>query len=160
MSCSRCVYFPPSKSFVVFKMLQIHIEEGSMTCPNCKHVYPISNGIPNMVRLEHLTGCCCQHWVLAVGRTQNRLKLAFHKNELVHQVQVKARILFIAGRGVAIISHQNQCVIVQEIQYETTPTHLDNHANDICRTIVCSQLIIDLVLQATALHGDTSPHFF
>ena len=21
-----------------------------MTCPNCGHVYPISNGIPNMVR--------------------------------------------------------------------------------------------------------------
>ena len=21
-----------------------------MVCPNCKHVYPISNGIPNMVR--------------------------------------------------------------------------------------------------------------
>ena len=21
-----------------------------MTCPNCSHVYPISNGIPNMVR--------------------------------------------------------------------------------------------------------------
>lgn len=22
-----------------------------MVCPNCSHVYPISNGIPNMVRL-------------------------------------------------------------------------------------------------------------
>ena len=29
--------------------LKIHVEEGSMTCPNCEHVYPISNGIPNMV---------------------------------------------------------------------------------------------------------------
>lgn len=28
---------------------KIHIEEGQMTCPNCSHVYPISNGIPNMV---------------------------------------------------------------------------------------------------------------
>lgn len=28
---------------------QIHVEEGVMTCPNCKHEYPISNGIPNMV---------------------------------------------------------------------------------------------------------------
>ena len=23
-----------------------------MVCPNCKHVYPISNGIPNMVRIH------------------------------------------------------------------------------------------------------------
>lgn len=30
---------------------QIHIDNGSMTCPNCGHVYPISNGIPNMVRI-------------------------------------------------------------------------------------------------------------
>ena len=29
--------------------LKIHVEEGSMICPNCEHVYPISNGIPNMV---------------------------------------------------------------------------------------------------------------
>jgi len=27
-----------------------------MVCPNCKHVYPISNGIPNMVRLP----CSCR----------------------------------------------------------------------------------------------------
>jgi multifunctional methyltransferase subunit TRM112 len=47
------VRLPPTyKSFIVLRMLQIHIEEGSMTCPNCKHVYPISNGIPNMVRLN------------------------------------------------------------------------------------------------------------
>jgi len=31
-------------------MLQIHVEEGEMVCPNCQHVYPISSGIPNMVR--------------------------------------------------------------------------------------------------------------
>lgn len=30
---------------------QMHVEEGAMVCQNCKHVYPISNGIPNMVRL-------------------------------------------------------------------------------------------------------------
>lgn len=30
--------------------MQIHVEEGAMVCPNCKHEYPISNGIPNMVR--------------------------------------------------------------------------------------------------------------
>ena len=29
---------------------QVHVEEGAMVCPNCQHVYPISNGIPNMVR--------------------------------------------------------------------------------------------------------------
>jgi uncharacterized protein YbaR (Trm112 family) len=28
---------------------QMHIEEGNMTCRGCGHVYPISNGIPNMV---------------------------------------------------------------------------------------------------------------
>ena len=31
--------------------LQIHVEEGAMECQNCKHVYPIMNGIPNMVSL-------------------------------------------------------------------------------------------------------------
>jgi multifunctional methyltransferase subunit TRM112 len=38
--------------------LQIHVDEGAMVCPNskCGHVYPISSGIPNMVRL-----CSC--WV-------------------------------------------------------------------------------------------------
>ncbi|KAF9782497.1 Trm112p-domain-containing protein [Thelephora terrestris] len=34
-------------------LLEIHIEEGQMTCPNCNHVYPISNGIPNMLLAEH-----------------------------------------------------------------------------------------------------------
>ncbi|EJD36048.1 Trm112p-domain-containing protein [Auricularia subglabra TFB-10046 SS5] len=34
-------------------LLEIHIEEGSMVCPNCQHVYPISNGIPNMLLAEH-----------------------------------------------------------------------------------------------------------
>ncbi|KZV67393.1 Trm112p-domain-containing protein [Peniophora sp. CONT] len=34
-------------------LLEIHIEEGSMTCPNCGHVYPISSGIPNMLLAEH-----------------------------------------------------------------------------------------------------------
>ena len=28
---------------------QIHIEEGTMVCPNCNHLYVINNGIPNMV---------------------------------------------------------------------------------------------------------------
>lgn len=28
---------------------QMHVEEGSMTCRGCGHIYPISNGIPNMV---------------------------------------------------------------------------------------------------------------
>lgn len=33
----------------VTRPYQIHVEEGIMICPNCKHNYPISNGIPNMV---------------------------------------------------------------------------------------------------------------
>jgi len=33
-------------------LLEIHIEEGSMVCPNCQHVYPIANGIPNMVCID------------------------------------------------------------------------------------------------------------
>jgi len=37
-------------------LLEIHVEEGSMTCPNCHHVYPISNGIPNMLLAEHEIG--------------------------------------------------------------------------------------------------------
>ena len=41
---------------------QIHVEEGAMVCPNCKHVYPISNGIPNMVSpplpFFHSSPCC------------------------------------------------------------------------------------------------------
>ncbi|KAF9492117.1 Trm112p-domain-containing protein [Pleurotus eryngii] len=34
-------------------LLELHIEEGQMICPNCSHVYPISNGIPNMLLSEH-----------------------------------------------------------------------------------------------------------
>ncbi|KAJ8514350.1 hypothetical protein ONZ45_g8117 [Pleurotus djamor] len=34
-------------------LLEIHVEEGQMICPNCNHVYPISNGIPNMLLAEH-----------------------------------------------------------------------------------------------------------
>ncbi|KAG8835019.1 hypothetical protein FRC17_005867 [Serendipita sp. 399] len=34
-------------------LLEIHVEEGAMVCPNCGHVYPISNGIPNMLLQEH-----------------------------------------------------------------------------------------------------------
>ncbi|EED84232.1 predicted protein [Postia placenta Mad-698-R] len=37
-------------------LLEIHIEEGAMVCPNCAHVYPISNGIPNMLLAEHEIG--------------------------------------------------------------------------------------------------------
>ncbi|KAF9814265.1 hypothetical protein IEO21_05204 [Rhodonia placenta] len=37
-------------------LLEIHIEEGAMICPNCAHVYPISNGIPNMLLAEHEIG--------------------------------------------------------------------------------------------------------
>ncbi|KAH6902593.1 trm112 [Coprinopsis sp. MPI-PUGE-AT-0042] len=34
-------------------LLEIHVEEGSMVCSNCKHEYPISSGIPNMLLAEH-----------------------------------------------------------------------------------------------------------
>ncbi|KAJ2932867.1 hypothetical protein H1R20_g4232, partial [Candolleomyces eurysporus] len=34
-------------------LLEVHVEEGAMVCPNCKHEYPISNGIPNMLLAEH-----------------------------------------------------------------------------------------------------------
>ncbi|KAI0067412.1 Trm112p-domain-containing protein [Artomyces pyxidatus] len=37
-------------------LLEIHIEEGAMVCPNCQHVYPISNGIPNMLLAENEIG--------------------------------------------------------------------------------------------------------
>ncbi|KAH9925045.1 Trm112p-domain-containing protein [Epithele typhae] len=37
-------------------LLEIHVEEGAMVCPNCSHVYPISNGIPNMLLAEHEIG--------------------------------------------------------------------------------------------------------
>ncbi|KAG6826541.1 hypothetical protein H0H92_015423 [Tricholoma furcatifolium] len=37
-------------------LLEIHIEEGIMTCPNCKHDYPVLNGIPNMLLAEHEIG--------------------------------------------------------------------------------------------------------
>ncbi|PCH34624.1 Trm112p-domain-containing protein [Wolfiporia cocos MD-104 SS10] len=37
-------------------LLEIHVEEGAMICPNCHHVYPISNGIPNMLLAEHEIG--------------------------------------------------------------------------------------------------------
>ncbi|KAJ7352445.1 hypothetical protein DFH08DRAFT_740381 [Mycena albidolilacea] len=37
-------------------LLEIHVEEGIMICPNCKHNYAISNGIPNMLLAEHEIG--------------------------------------------------------------------------------------------------------
>ncbi|KAJ3490090.1 hypothetical protein NLI96_g1656 [Meripilus lineatus] len=37
-------------------LLEIHVEEGAMICPNCQHVYAISNGIPNMLLAEHEIG--------------------------------------------------------------------------------------------------------
>ncbi|KAA1476382.1 Trm112p-domain-containing protein [Dentipellis sp. KUC8613] len=37
-------------------LLEIHIDEGAMVCPNCKHVYPISSGIPNMLLAENEIG--------------------------------------------------------------------------------------------------------
>jgi multifunctional methyltransferase subunit TRM112 len=37
-------------------LLEIHVEEGEMICPNCRHVYRISSGIPNMLLAEHEIG--------------------------------------------------------------------------------------------------------
>ncbi|KAL5523375.1 hypothetical protein ACEPAF_1642 [Sanghuangporus sanghuang] len=33
-------------------LLEIHVEEGAMVCPNCGHVYKIMSGIPNMLLTE------------------------------------------------------------------------------------------------------------
>ncbi|RUS26745.1 hypothetical protein BC938DRAFT_484176 [Jimgerdemannia flammicorona] len=34
-------------------LLETHVQQGKMVCPNCKHVYPIKDGIPNMLLAEH-----------------------------------------------------------------------------------------------------------
>ncbi|KAG8680559.1 hypothetical protein FRC08_016206 [Ceratobasidium sp. 394] len=34
-------------------LLEIHVEEGAMICPNCQHSYMIMQGIPNMLLAEH-----------------------------------------------------------------------------------------------------------
>ncbi|CAO1636168.1 unnamed protein product [Jaminaea pallidilutea] len=34
-------------------LLEIHVVQGSMVCPNCSHNYAIRNGIPNMLLAEH-----------------------------------------------------------------------------------------------------------
>ncbi|KAN0064529.1 hypothetical protein ACQY0O_002157 [Thecaphora frezii] len=37
-------------------LLEIHVVEGQMICPNCSHVYQIRSGIPNMLLAEHEIG--------------------------------------------------------------------------------------------------------
>jgi len=37
-------------------LMEMHVEEGNMTCRGCGHIYPISNGIPNMLLAEHEVG--------------------------------------------------------------------------------------------------------
>ncbi|TXT10951.1 hypothetical protein VHUM_01702 [Vanrija humicola] len=37
-------------------LLELHVEEGSMNCRGCGHVYLIQNGIPNMLLAEHEIG--------------------------------------------------------------------------------------------------------
>ncbi|KAJ7671616.1 hypothetical protein DFH06DRAFT_1037425, partial [Mycena polygramma] len=37
-------------------LFEIHVEEGLMICPNCKHNYAVSNGIANMLLAEHEIG--------------------------------------------------------------------------------------------------------
>ncbi|QRV94338.1 Trm112p-like protein [Ceratobasidium sp. AG-Ba] len=34
-------------------LLEIHVQEGAMICPNCQHAYMIIQGIPNMLLAEH-----------------------------------------------------------------------------------------------------------
>uniref|UniRef100_V5GM64 Uncharacterized protein n=2 Tax=Kalmanozyma brasiliensis (strain GHG001) TaxID=1365824 RepID=V5GM64_KALBG len=37
-------------------LLEIHVVEGQMICPNCQHIYQIRSGIPNMLLAEHEIG--------------------------------------------------------------------------------------------------------
>ncbi|KAG0706415.1 hypothetical protein DFH29DRAFT_902263 [Suillus ampliporus] len=37
-------------------LMEIHVTDGAMVCQNCNHVYPVSNGIPNMLLAEHEIG--------------------------------------------------------------------------------------------------------
>ncbi|KAI9481273.1 MAG: hypothetical protein EXX96DRAFT_566089 [Benjaminiella poitrasii] len=34
-------------------LLETHVQQGQMICPNCSHVYKIRDGIPNMLLAEH-----------------------------------------------------------------------------------------------------------
>jgi multifunctional methyltransferase subunit TRM112 len=34
-------------------ILETHVQQGDMICPNCSHVYKIKDGIPNMLLAEH-----------------------------------------------------------------------------------------------------------
>ncbi|KAI9283360.1 hypothetical protein BY458DRAFT_448842 [Sporodiniella umbellata] len=34
-------------------ILETHIQQGQMVCPNCNHIYKIKDGIPNMLLAEH-----------------------------------------------------------------------------------------------------------
>lgn len=34
-------------------LLEIQVQDGAMVCPSCGHVYPIKDGIPNMLLAEH-----------------------------------------------------------------------------------------------------------
>ncbi|KAI8337312.1 hypothetical protein BD560DRAFT_413267 [Blakeslea trispora] len=34
-------------------ILETHVQQGQMVCPNCSHVYKIRDGIPNMLLAEH-----------------------------------------------------------------------------------------------------------
>ncbi|KAL1914445.1 uncharacterized protein VTP21DRAFT_8897 [Calcarisporiella thermophila] len=34
-------------------LLETHVMQGKMVCPNCGHIYPIKDGIPNMLLAEH-----------------------------------------------------------------------------------------------------------
>ena len=46
---------PPSEDMLQLLhkyLLEVDIEQGEMVCRNCSHVYPIKDGIPNMLLNE------------------------------------------------------------------------------------------------------------
>ena len=88
MFFSRCSIFLPAINegdshyvIILNSYGKIHVEEGSMTCPNCKHVYPIMNGIPNMVITAFILPgkavCSSDLPHVASCRTRNQLKVCW-----------------------------------------------------------------------------------
>jgi uncharacterized protein YbaR (Trm112 family) len=43
-------------------LCDIHVQEGALCCPGCAREFPITQGIPNMVR--HRRHCLTQAWFL------------------------------------------------------------------------------------------------
>ncbi|KAH9938758.1 uncharacterized protein BXZ73DRAFT_76273 [Epithele typhae] len=49
------VLYPRTDPYIRWACL-IHVEEGAMVCANCSYCYPLSNGFPNMLVVEHKIG--------------------------------------------------------------------------------------------------------